>query len=180
MPRHGRRFPRVFAFAGRAEFCADDRRLGKLRRWACNAFGLRNPLLRFSGGRLRRRLECSVFPPLCAEIFWAGKEARLCRFSFARRFFLGGGGGIFFLPAICARGIREKVSAVWRAAMRLLSLRGAWIRPAGTHAARHTAALKRPLRGVFAHFYYMPGLEGSRSLVLPIFSRSRRRWAPRR
>lgn len=53
--------------------------------------------------------------------------------------------------------------------MRLLSLRGAWIRPAGTRVARHTAALKRPLRGVFAYFYYMPGLEGSRSLVLPIF-----------
>lgn len=30
--------------------------------------------------------------PLCAEVFWAGGEARLCRFSPARRFFLGFGG----------------------------------------------------------------------------------------
>lgn len=30
--------------------------------------------------------------PFCAEVFWAGGEARLCRFSPARRFFLGFGG----------------------------------------------------------------------------------------
>lgn len=140
-----------------------------LRRWAAarevaalgmQCFRVAESALALFGWKIPASFEMRGVSPLCAEAFGVGGEARLCRFSFARRFFLGGGGGIFFLPAICARGIREKVSAVWRAAMRLLSLRGAWIRPAGTRVARHTAALKRPLRGVFAHFYYMPGLEG--------------------
>lgn len=69
-----RQFPRIFVFAERAEFCADGRRLGKPRRWTCDAFRLRNPPWRFSGRSITAPFEMRGVSPLRAEAFFWGKR----------------------------------------------------------------------------------------------------------
>lgn len=66
----------------------------------------------------------------------------------------------FFLPAICSRGIREKASAVWRTAMRLLSLRGAWIRPAGAVPPAGFGGFKETLAGSLCALLLHAGFGG--------------------
>lgn len=76
-----------------------------LRRWAAarevaalgmQCFRVAESALALFGWKIPAPFEMRGVSPLCAEAFGVGGEARLCRFSFARRFFLGGGGGIFF------------------------------------------------------------------------------------
>lgn len=91
----------------------------------------------------------------------------------------------FFLPAICARVIREKASAVWRAAMRLPSLRGAWIRPAREPVPpAGFGGFKETLAGSLCALLFPCRVWRVRAALCCRFcaasSRSRRRWASRR
>lgn len=91
----------------------------------------------------------------------------------------------FFLPAICARGIREKASAVWRAAIRLLSLRGDWIRPAREPVPpAGFGGFKETLAGSLCALLFPCRVWRVRAALCCRFcaasSRSRRRWAYRR